>query len=229
MARAAKTTVAATPAAVAGEKQKKGSKKATKEVATKEEAPPKEETPAAKKERKPKAVKEVADAPVSAPAAEESAAEGKPLSTSDKIAALTADVQKDLLAKSEIDRNIKTKLSDIAKLTGRLQREESKRAGRGSRASSGKRSGGFSSAVEVTADLAAFMGLGDSRTTTRLAVSKAVHDYVVNNNLRGADKRLFNLDQTLTKLFGVEPGAEVGYFTMQRFLNHHFVPAPKPI
>lgn len=226
MARSAKTVAAPAPVAPAAEAESK-SKKGGKKAAAKEAdvAAPVKEAPA-KKERKPKAAKEVAAAKeVVAEEAVAADASGKPLSTSDKIAALLADLQKDQLAKNEIDRSIKTKLSDIAKLTGRLQREDAKRASRGTRAASKKRSGGFSSPVEVTADMASFMGLGDDHMTTRLAVSKAIHDYVVRNNLRGEDKRKFNLDQTLTKLFGVEDGVEVGYFTMQKFLSHHFIPA----
>ena len=93
---------------------------------------------------------------------------------------------------------------------------------------SGKASGtsGFHRPIEVSAELAAFMGLADGELTSRVAVTKFISAYVREHDLQVAtDRRRILPDEPLRKLLGLEPEVLSSFISLQGSLKGHFPPS----
>ena len=100
-----------------------------------------------------------------------------------------------------------------------------------------KEPSGFVSPIEISAELADFLGIEHDQLIPRTVVTKQIIKYVKDNKLNNATNgRQFDLTdstnpkaQALKELFGVSVGNEVGYFNLQAFLKHHFKPSNKKL
>ena len=100
-----------------------------------------------------------------------------------------------------------------------------------------KEPSGFVSPIEISAELADFLGIEHDQLIPRTVVTKQIIKYVKDNKLNNVTNgRQFDLTdstnpkaQALKELFGVSVGNEVGYFNLQAFLKHHFKPSNKKL
>lgn len=83
---------------------------------------------------------------------------------------------------------------------------------------------GFMKPVKISREMQKFTGLRDDQLVSRVDVTKAICQYVKNNNLQNqSDRRQFTPDDKLGKLLGTsEP---LTYYNLQKHIQHHFVKA----
>lgn len=81
---------------------------------------------------------------------------------------------------------------------------------------------GFMKPVKISRDMQKFTGLKDDQLVSRVDVTKAICQYVKNNNLQNQqDRRQFTPDDKLGKLLGThEP---LTYYNLQKHIQHHFI------
>lgn len=146
-----------------------------------------------------------------------------------------------LLTKSEeLSKELKTLNNDIKLLKKKhvkLMKSTNKRKKRRSTDSllttNGvkKEPSGFATPIEISNELADFLGLERGSMISRTMVTKSLISYIKDNNLRSTvNGRNFDFtDNTNPKavavkqLFNVEKGDEVGYFNLQSYLKRHFI------
>lgn len=109
----------------------------------------------------------------------------------------------------------------IAKYATKVSRDNTKSTGEKRK----RKPSGFASPTEVSEELCAFMdkpfGTLISRTETSRFLSKYISDHHLYND---ENKSIIVPDEKLLRLLGAEAsGAEITYFTIQKYINHHFV------
>jgi upstream activation factor subunit UAF30 len=135
-----------------------------------------------------------------------------------KLAALRvleSDIMSDL---RKLQKNTLKHLKDITKKNKRrkLDPEEKKK-----RAPSG-----FAKPTIISQELCDFLGKDQGTEMARTEVTKELTNYIKSHNLQDeADRRKILPDKKLKKLLNVEPGQEVTYFNLQKYMKVHF---PKP-
>jgi chromatin remodeling complex protein RSC6 len=135
-----------------------------------------------------------------------------------KLAALRvleSDIMGDL---RKLQKNTLKHLKDLTKKNKRrkLDPEEKKK-----RAPSG-----FAKPTIISQELCDFLGKDQGTEMARTEVTKELTKYIKSNNLQDeADRRKILPDKKLKKLLNVEPGQEVTYFNLQKYMKVHF---PKP-
>lgn len=87
---------------------------------------------------------------------------------------------------------------------------------------------GFARLTLVSNDMCDFLKQPHGSEVSRTDVTKTLIGYIKANALQNPDnKRQILPDETLYKLFGEEARSkELTYFTMQKFVNHHFLVTP---
>jgi chromatin remodeling complex protein RSC6 len=75
-----------------------------------------------------------------------------------------------------------------------------------------------------------FLNIPEGTFASRTQVTKKLIEYIKEKKLQGeVNKREIQPDEVLYKLFGDEARNQViTYFTMQKFVNHHFVKNTEP-
>lgn len=81
---------------------------------------------------------------------------------------------------------------------------------------------GFMKPVKISREMQKFTGLRDDQLVSRVDVTKAICQYVKNNNLQNqSDRRQFTPDDKLGKLLGTsEP---LTYYNLQKHIQPHFI------
>ena len=83
---------------------------------------------------------------------------------------------------------------------------------------------GFAKPVRVSGELETFLGLTNGEEIARTEVTKRLTNYIKENNLQNpADKRELIMDDGLNKLLKPNEGETVTFFTLQRYLKHHYI------
>jgi SWIB/MDM2 domain len=82
----------------------------------------------------------------------------------------------------------------------------------------------FERPTKVTEELLTFLGKPKDTLLSRSEVTKAVNNYVKENNLK--NKHDIKPDAALKKLLLVGEGEPLTYFNLQRYLNRHYIKAP---
>jgi len=80
---------------------------------------------------------------------------------------------------------------------------------------------GFAKPTEVTNELCAFMNKEEGSKIARTDVTKALIEYINQQNLNNG--QIINPDEKLKILLGVNDSEEVTYFTLQKYMNKHFI------
>jgi chromatin remodeling complex protein RSC6 len=85
---------------------------------------------------------------------------------------------------------------------------------------------GFARPTHISDELCDFMGLERNTMISRISVTNFLIDYIKKNNLQNpSNRRIILPDDKLSKIFGEESKDKViDYFTMQKYVNHHFTP-----
>ena len=100
-----------------------------------------------------------------------------------------------------------------------LNREANKNKNRGNRKPSG-----FAVPTSVTPELCEFMGKPEGTLMARTEVTQYIIGYIRENQLQDSENKKFIApDNKLTKLLDTKDGDEITYFTIQRYMNKHFI------
>ena len=172
-----------------------------------------------------------APAPVAAPVVEAVSdvvapvAESTPL---DVVKSIVESLRTKLTSVESVVKELKTELKTLEKEIPKLAKASGKRARKVQVAGAAKRTpSGFAKPTLMSDELSAFLELPSGSLLSRTEVTRKLTVYVKSNNLlKETDKRVINPDAALTKLLNIKEGDVVTYFTLQRFLKHHF---PKPV
>jgi chromatin remodeling complex protein RSC6 len=91
-----------------------------------------------------------------------------------------------------------------------------------------RKKSGFALPSLISDDLCEFMGLEKGSKCARTDVTKSLNVYIANNNLQNQDnKQYIDPDDKLWKILGDEArGQDVTYFTIQKYINKHFIKEP---
>ena len=79
----------------------------------------------------------------------------------------------------------------------------------------------FGKQVPVSDELAHFLGKAKGSTASRSEVTRFIGTYVREKSL--LDKRNIKADATLLKLLGIKADEPLTYFSLQKFLNKHYI------
>ena len=102
------------------------------------------------------------------------------------------------------------------------QKSSSKKAKR----SGNRQPSGFVKPTRISDELAKFLGKESGVEMARTSVSREINQYIRTNSLQDkANGRKINPDSSLSTLLKVQPGDELTYFNLQKYMKHHFVKA----
>lgn len=83
---------------------------------------------------------------------------------------------------------------------------------------------GFAKPTKVTSELCEFMNKKEGTEIARTEVTKALCCYIKEHQLENKDNsKIIYPDNKLKSLLGIEEGQELTYFTIQKFMNKHFI------
>jgi len=83
---------------------------------------------------------------------------------------------------------------------------------------------GFAKPWKVTKELCEFMNKSEGTEIARTEVTKSLIQYVKDNNLvNTSNKKIIFPDNKLKTLLGIEDGQELTYFSIQKYMNKHFI------
>lgn len=120
---------------------------------------------------------------------------------------------------TSMQHNIKQLEKNVKKQMKGLKKEVIKTKNKGNRQPSG-----FAKPSKVTKELCEFMNKEEGTEIARTEVTRALVSYIKQNKLENAaNSKIINPDQKLKILLGIEDGQELSYFTIQKFMNKHFI------
>jgi chromatin remodeling complex protein RSC6 len=100
-----------------------------------------------------------------------------------------------------------------------LKKESEKNKIKGNKAPSG-----FAKPTKVTSALCEFMNKKEGSEIARTDVTKALIEYINKNNLQYSEnKQIILPDEKLKTLLGIDGSEKVTYFTLQKYMNKHFI------
>ena len=120
-----------------------------------------------------------------------------------------------------LQQHLKALEKSVKKQMTGLQKEitKNKNKNKGNRKPSG-----FAKPSKVTSELCEFMNKKEGTEIARTEVTKALCSYIKEHNLENKDNSKFIYpDNKLKTLLGLEEGQELTYFTIQKFMNKHFI------
>ena len=120
---------------------------------------------------------------------------------------------------SNLQQNLKQLEKSVKKQMKSLKKEVSKNKNKGNRQPSG-----FARPSKVTKELCTFMNKEEGTEIARTEVTRALVSYIKEHKLENTDNsKIITPDNKLKELLGIEEGQELTYFTIQKFMNKHFV------
>ena len=211
----AKATTTASAAAATPAKEVK---KATKEVAktepvvAKTEAKVEKKTVAKKEEAKPVVVAQAVVAPVVEAVSE--------ITWNEEIKTLQTTVESQITTLKGVLANLKRLEKRVAReiKDARKKRKAPKLNPDGTPV---PKKDQFGKQVPISDELAHFLGKSKGSTASRSEVTRFIGEYVRNKSL--LDKRNIKADATLLKLLGISASEPLTYFSLQKFLNKHYI------
>jgi chromatin remodeling complex protein RSC6 len=120
-----------------------------------------------------------------------------------------------------LQQQLKTLEKSVKKQMTGLQKEitKNKNKNKGNRKPSG-----FAKPSKVTSELCEFMNKKEGTEIARTEVTKALCSYIKEHNLENkSNSKIIYPDIKLKMLLGIEEGQELTYFTIQKFMNKHFI------
>jgi len=92
------------------------------------------------------------------------------------------------------------------------------------KSSGSKQPSGFVKPTSITDELATFLGKETGIEMARTEVSKQIHRYITDNQLKDkVNGRKINADSKLATLLKLGQDDELTYFNLQRYMKHHFI------
>lgn len=118
-----------------------------------------------------------------------------------------------------IQQNIKQLEKSVKKQTKGLKKEVTKSKNKGNRQPSG-----FARPTKVTKELCEFMNRTEGSEIARTEVTRALVAYIKENKLENTtNSKIISPDEKLKNLLGLNDSDELTYFTIQKYMNKHFV------
>jgi chromatin remodeling complex protein RSC6 len=120
---------------------------------------------------------------------------------------------------NNLQKQIKLLEKNIKKQMKTLRKESSKGKNKGNRKPSG-----FAKPSKVTNELCEFMNKKEGTEIARTEVTRALCSYIKEHKLENTENsKIIAPDDKLKTLLGIEEGQELTYFTIQKFMNKHFI------
>jgi chromatin remodeling complex protein RSC6 len=100
-----------------------------------------------------------------------------------------------------------------------LKKEVTKNRQKGNRKPSG-----FARPGKITKELCSFLNKEEGTEIARTEVTRALVCYIKENKLNNSDNgQIIHPDNKLKVLLGLEDNQDLTYFTIQKYMNKHFV------
>lgn len=143
----------------------------------------------------------------------------------EKINRVIHQMDSDIANVKSIYDSMRTKQKILKKTMMKL---ETKLAKKQKKSNTLRKPCGFAKPSPVTKEMCEFLNISEGSLASRTQVTKKLIEYIKEKKLQGeVNKREIRPDEVLYKLFGEEARNQViTYFTMQKFVNHHFVKEP---
>jgi len=129
-------------------------------------------------------------------------------------------------------RDLTSELSQLQKEVDRLKKSSKKAPSKSrksaksegtSEAGTATNRSGINKEVNVSEDLAKFLGVPADTKVSRIQVSRAVSEYITKHNLQNpSNRRNIVLDETLSKLLNPLADVTLSYFNLQTYLKPHY-------
>jgi chromatin remodeling complex protein RSC6 len=151
----------------------------------------------------------------------------RPLTQFDKILARMDTLETALLSqKKAVDISVQ-ELKNLKKLSQKVLIKQQKIK---NKPKEGRKPHGFAVPSQVSDELCRFMGKECSTLISRTEVTKFLTKYISEHKLQNPEnKKQILPDENLMALFGDIPkDLLLTHFTMQRYINRHFIRSPKP-
>jgi chromatin remodeling complex protein RSC6 len=138
----------------------------------------------------------------------------------DKLEMLIKEQSDTIANMKELYESMKTKQKNLMKVLEKVKHKMT----RPSKPKQNRKPCGFARPTPVSKDMCEFLKVKEGTEVSRTTVTRALIDYIKENKLQQTEnKKQINPDETLYKLFGEEARSQtLTYFTMQKFVNHHF-------
>ena len=118
-----------------------------------------------------------------------------------------------------IQQNIKQLDKNVKKQMKCLKKEVVKTKNKGNRQPSG-----FAKPSKVTKELCEFMNKAEGTEIARTEVTRALVAYIKENKLENnTNSKIISPDEKLKTLLDLNDSDELTYFTIQKYMNKHFV------
>ena len=118
-----------------------------------------------------------------------------------------------------LQQTLKQLEKNVKKQTKDLKKEVIKNKVKGNRKPSG-----FAKPSKVTNELCKFMEKEEGTEIARTEVTSALSSYIKENNLQNQSNKKFILpDEKLKSLLGLTDDDKLTYFTLQKYMNKHFI------
>jgi upstream activation factor subunit UAF30 len=118
-----------------------------------------------------------------------------------------------------IQQQVKNVEKNVKKQMKTLQSQVNKNKNKGN-----KNPSGFATPTKITKELCAFMNKEEGTKMARTEVTSALSSYIKENNLQNQSNKKFILpDEKLKSLLGLTDDDKLTYFTLQKYMNKHFI------
>jgi chromatin remodeling complex protein RSC6 len=148
-----------------------------------------------------------------------------PLSPQDKILAKIDDLEMALLANKKSTELVLLETRNLKKQVKKLKPQKNKKVPNPDR-----KPHGFAVPSLVSDELCSFMKVAPGTFVSRTNVTKRLTEYISENKLQNVNnKREILPDVVLSSLLGESAkGQYLTHFTIQKYMNHHFIKAEVP-
>lgn len=139
-----------------------------------------------------------------------------------KVLRIMEEIDAELLKVKSVYDTLKIKHKQLKKS---VQKMETKMNKKQKKSNGTRKPCGFAKPSAVSKEMCEFLGLTEGSLASRTQVTKKLIDYIKEKQLQGEkNRRIIRPDDTLYKIFGESAkNEEITYFTMQKYVNHHFI------
>lgn len=126
---------------------------------------------------------------------------------------------------STIQLQIRSVEKTVKKEIKNLKKESSKNKNSGK-----KKLSGFAKPTKITNELCEFMNKEKGTEIARTDVTKTLIEYIKKNKLENSENsQIINPDEKLKGLLGIDEKEKLTYFTLQKYMNKHFIKQTKAL
>ena len=127
---------------------------------------------------------------------------------------------------SSMFQTFKSEFKVIEKAIQKELRAAQKTSSKKAKRSGNRQPSGFVKPTRISDELAKFLGKESGVEMARTAVSREINQYIRTHSLQDkANGRKIIPDASLSVLLKIQPGDELTYFNLQKFMKGHFVKA----